>query len=667
MTAANIAQVSGAAPEAAPEAGVPARHPLGPDVAAALAEITRASRALGGDPALVLHGGGNTSIKARGADATGEAVELVLVKGSGWNLGTIEPAGFAPLRRARLLDLLKLDELDDERMVNELRQASLDASAPTASIEALLHAHLPARVALHSHADAIVALTHTEDAAARTAQVLGDGVLVLPYVMPGFELAKLIAGADLTGVDAIVLSGHGLFTFDDDADAALARHLELVALASDALGVEVWGAAGDAVDRPGEALAVARLRSAISEAAGHPMFLVQSDSPRALAWAGRDGLTELTSRGTATPEHVIHTKRTPLVGRDVGAYADGYRAYVQQQRGRARAAFTELDPAPRVVLDPELGLLTAGATLGAAGAARDIALHTMDVIDAADRLGGYRSFDEGDSFDIEYWSLEQAKLATAKRRALDGEVAVVTGAASGIGRAVAAALLARGAAVVGIDLNPGVQETFSGAHWRGVVGDVSDSEVLDAAFALAARDFGGVDLLVVAAGIFPESSSIAELDDTVWERAMRVNATAVMRALRAGHPYLSLAPRGGRVVLVSTKNVTAPGPGAAAYSASKTAAAQLARVAALEWAGDGIRVNQVDPDAVFDTAIWTPALLAERAARYGLSVEDYRTRNLLGIEVTSALVADAVLAFCTGLPATTGAHLSVDGGNDRVV
>jgi rhamnose utilization protein RhaD (predicted bifunctional aldolase and dehydrogenase)/NAD(P)-dependent dehydrogenase (short-subunit alcohol dehydrogenase family) len=665
------------------------RHPLGPEVAVALDEITRASRALGADPALVLHGGGNTSIKATGTDTTGEAVELVLVKGSGWNLGTIEPAGFAPLRRARLLDLLRLDELDDARMVNELRQASLDADAPTASIEALLHAHLPARVALHSHADAIVALTHTEEAATRTAEVLGAGVLVLPYVMPGFELAKLIAEADLTGLDAIVLSGHGLFTFADTADAALERHLQLVARASEVLGVTAWGDAGAAVPRPGEALDIARLRRAVSDAAGHPVFLAQSDSSRALEFAGRDRLAELTSRGTATPEHVIYTKRTPLVGRDVAAYAAEYRAYVQRQRGRARdGAFTELDPAPRVVLDAELGLLTSGATLAAAAAARDIALHTMDVIDAADRLGGYRSFDEDDSFDIEYWSLEQAKLAKAKRRPLDGEVAVVTGAASGIGRAAAEALLAQGAAVVGIDLNPGVESVFGAgaaggvggvggaaggagaagaAGWRGVVGDVSDPEVLDAAFALAAREFGGVDLLVVAAGIFPESSSIADLDDAVWDRAMRVNATAVVRALRAGHPYLSLAPRGGRVVLVSTKNVTAPGPGAAAYSASKTAAAQLARVAALEWAGDGIRVNQVDPDAVFDTAIWTPELLAERAARYGLTVAEYRTRNLLGIEVTSALVADAVLAFCTGLPATTGAHLSVDGGNDRVV
>lgn len=641
--------------------------PYGEAAAAALDEIARVSRQLGADSSLVLHGGGNTSIKTTGVDATGEPVDLVFVKGSGWNLATIEPAGFAPLRRERLLRLLDLERLDDEAMVNELRQASLDAAAPTASIEALLHAKLPARAALHSHADAIVALSDQPDSAARVREVLGDGVVVLPYVTPGFELARLVAGTALDGADAIVLSNHGLFTFADTADAALARHLALVERASASLGDPAWGDPGEPVERAGDPIELARLRLALSEAAGRPMHLRQSTSSRALAFARRDGLVEATSRGTATPEHVIHTKRTPLVGRDVAAYAADYRRYVEAHRGRARGAITELDPAPRVVLDPEFGLLTAGARVGALSVAADIALHTMDVVDAADRGAGYRSFDEAETFDIEYWSLEQAKLRTAAAPALAGEVAVVTGAASGIGRAVAASLLASGAAVVGIDLAADVATAFTDPGWRGVSGDAGDAEVLGRAFELAARDFGGADVLVVAAGIFPPSASIAELDDSVWERAMRVNATAVMRAFRAAHPYLSLAPRGGRVVLVSTKNVAAPGPGAAAYSASKTAAAQLARVAALEWAADGIRVNQVEPDAVFDTAIWTPELLAKRAAQYGLTVEEYRTRNLLGVEVTSAAVADAVLAFCTGLPATTGAHLSVDGGNDRVI
>lgn len=636
----------------------------------ALADIVRVSRALGGDPALVLHGGGNTSIKTRSVDVTGEAVDLVLVKGSGWDLGTIQPAGFAPLRRERLLQLLQLESLSDSAMVNELRQASLDASAPTASIEALLHAHIPARVVLHSHADAVVALTNQPDGMQRVAQVLGAGVIVLPYVMPGFDLAKLVATADLPDdVDAIVLANHGLFSFADDADEALARHLELVARASDALGVTEWGSAGGVVPRGGSPFEVAALRRAVSEAAGRPMIVRQSESERGAVFARRPDLARVTGRGTATPEHVIRTKRAPLIGRDVEAFAADYRRYFAAHRDRVRGDEPiALDPAPRVVLDPELGLLTVGATAAAANAVHDIALHTLDIIDAADRVSGYASLDEAQSFDIEYWELEQARLrASSTGRDLDGEVALVTGAASGIGKATCAALLARGAAVVGIDLNPAVESVFPDAAWRGHVGDVSDAEVLQAALERAVRDFGGLDALVVAAGIFPESAPLSSLDDALWERSLQVNTTAVARVLRAAHPFLALAPRGGKAVLVSTKNVAAPGPGAAAYSASKAAAAQLARVAALEWAADGIRVNHVEPDAVFDTGIWTPELLAERAARYGMTVDEYRTRNLLGVEVTSATVADAVVALCTGFPATTAAHITVDGGNDRVL
>lgn len=633
---------------------------------AALEEIVRVSRALGSDPRLVLHGGGNTSIKALGTDVTGEEIELVLVKGSGWDLGTIQAPGFAPLRRERLLALLQLPTLSDTSMVNELRQASLSAAAPTASIEALLHAHLPARVVLHSHADAIVALTDQPDGLRRVAEVLGERVVVLPYIMPGFDLARLVASTDLGDADAIVLAGHGLFTFAEDAELALQRHHELVAAASAALGIENWGAEGENIARAGDPVELAAVRRDIAQAAGRPLLLRQSTSGRALRFAGRTDLTESTARGTATPEHVIRTKRKPLLGTDVQAYADDYLRYVAENRGQGE--LTVLDPAPRVVLDARLGLLTAGVTSAAADAVHDIYLHTMDIIDAADRDGGYQSLGEAESFAIEYWELEQARVrSAASGRDLEGEVAVVTGAASGIGRACAAALIARGAAVVGIDLNDSVESAFDDRSWRGVVGDVSNPAVLEEAIDVAAREFGGIDMLVVAAGIFPESAPLATLDDSLWERSMTVNATAVARALRATHPLLALAPRGGRVVLVSTKNVAAPGPGAAAYSASKTAAAQLARIAALEWAVDGIRVNHVEPDAVFDTAIWTPELLAERASRYGLTVAEYRTRNLLGVEVTSAMVADAVVALCAGFPATTGAHITVDGGNDRVI
>ncbi|MDX2377844.1 SDR family oxidoreductase [Microbacterium sp. LRZ72] len=637
------------------------------DVDTALAEIVRVSRRLGADASLVLHGGGNTSIKATGVDVTGEAVDLVLVKGSGWNLATIESGGFAPLRRSRLDALLQLEHLDDPTMVNELRQASLDAGAPTASIEALLHAYLPGRVVLHSHADAIVALTNRDIDVDEVRDALGEGVLVLPYVMPGFPLARLIAQTDVGGADAVVLSNHGLFTFGDDPDAVLRRHRELVERAAEVAGVDDWGSEGDAIERRGEPREIAQLRHAICEVAAAPMLLQQSVSGRGAEYARRDDLDAVTSRGTATPEHVLYTKRAPLIGRDVVAYADRYREYVQRHRSRATTEITERDPAPRVVFDGELGFLVAGESVAALQVTHDVAVHTMDVVDAADRLGGYRSLDEPHTFDIEYWSLEQAKLAGRVRRPLTGEVAIVTGAASGIGRAIAERLLSDGGAVVGIDLDARVRDLVDDDAWRGVVGDVSDPQVLAAAVDTAVRDFGGIDVVVIAAGIFPPSMSIADLDDDVWDRAFRVNAAAPARLLRAAHPYLALSPRGGRVVLVSTKNVAAPGPGVGAYSASKAAAAQLARVAALEWAPDGIRVNQVEPDAVFDTAIWTDELLEARAAHYGLSVEEYRTRNLLRIEVRSAMVADAVAAFCEALPATTGAHLSVDGGNERVI
>lgn len=638
----------------------------------AVDEIVRVSRALGADPSFVLHGGGNTSIKTTGVDITGDPVDLVLVKGSGWDLATIEPAGFAPLRHRRLRELLQRESMDDLTMVNQLRLASMDASAPTASIEALLHAHLPGRVVLHSHADAIVALTDRDVDADSIRCVLGDGVAVLPYVMPGFPLARRVADADLAGVDALVLSNHGLFTFGDDADAVLARHRDLVARATDVTGV---GARTDAATRrssgadaaTGTAFDVAALRRAVSEAAGRPMLVRQSASVRAREYARRDGLDASTSRGTATPEHVLYTKRSPLIGRDVAAYAERYRDYVDRHRERVAGPLTELDPAPRVVFDAELGMLAAGDTVRDLRVVEDVALHTIDVIDAADRLGGYRSLDEARTFDIEYWSLEQAKLAGRTRKPLTGEVAIVTGAASGIGRAVAERLLDDGAAVVGIDLNPDILSVSQTDAWRGVVGDVSSPDVLRDAVELAGREYGGVDIVVIAAGIFPSSQPIAQLDDEVWDRALRVNVTAMARLLREAHPFLALAPRGGRVVLVSTKNVAAPGPGVAAYSASKAAAAQLARVAALEWADDGIRVNQVEPDAVFDTAIWTPELLRARAAHYGLTEEEYRTRNLLRVEVRSAMVAEAVAVFCEGLPATTGGHLSVDGGNDRVI
>jgi NAD(P)-dependent dehydrogenase (short-subunit alcohol dehydrogenase family) len=366
---------------------------------------------------------------------------------------------------------------------------------------------------------------------------------------------------------------------------------------------------------------------------------------------------------------VIRTKRVPLVGRDVAAYAEQYRASFAEHRHRRGLPLTMLDPAPRIVLDPELGMLTVGRTAKDAAIAADIYHHTMPVLERSeDHLGGYVALPPGELFDLEYWDLEQAKLRLAGPPApMAGTVALVTGAASGIGRACVTTLSARGAALVGLDRDRSV-ESLSGPASLGIVADVTDPEQQRLALAAAVERFGGVDVVVVSAGVFGASVPIDGMPADEWRRVFAVNVDAVASLFSIVHPVLRESPVGGRVAVVASKNVPAPGRGAAAYSSSKAALTQLCRVAALEWADDGIRVNVVHPDAVFDTGLWTPELLAERAAWYGLTVDDYKRRNLLRTEVTARGVAEVVVALCSdAFSATTGAQVPVDGGNERVV
>jgi rhamnose utilization protein RhaD (predicted bifunctional aldolase and dehydrogenase)/NAD(P)-dependent dehydrogenase (short-subunit alcohol dehydrogenase family) len=621
------------------------------------------SRLLGGEPGLVLHGGGNTSIKVTGTDITGAEVEILYVKGSGWDLAGIERAGFAPLRLHRLRELLGVAGLPDSAMMNELRCALLDASAPDPSVETLLHAVLPQPAVLHSHADAILTLTDLEKP--RIVEALGDRVVVIPYVMPGFGLAKIAAQLYPLHANAntigMVLMNHGLFTFGADVREAYDRHIELVTLAEEFLaGYPPKRAhAREPVVEPER---IALLRKEISDAAGRPMIVSRYADPVTLSFANREDLPDVACQGPATPDHVIRTKRLPLTGTDVAGYAEGYRAYFADH---ARDELTMLDPAPRILLDPSFGMLTVGKRAADADAVADIYRHTIDIIERAEPLGGYRALSAAELFEVEYWELEQAKLRRGGSGGeFTGEVALVTGAASGIGLACADALRAKGASVVGLDLTP----TETSADHLGLEVDVTDRDAVADAIARGVDRFGGIDMLVPSAGVFPGNMPIAALDPVAWRRTMAVNTDAIAFLFGAVHPYLKLAPHGGRVVVIASKNVPAPGPGAAAYSASKAAVTQLARVAALEWAADGIRVNVVHPDAVFDTGLWTEEVLEQRAGHYGLTVEEYKRRNLLRTEVRSAGVGRLVAEVCSDtFGCTTGAQIPVDGGNERVI
>jgi NAD(P)-dependent dehydrogenase (short-subunit alcohol dehydrogenase family) len=359
-----------------------------------------------------------------------------------------------------------------------------------------------------------------------------------------------------------------------------------------------------------------------------------------------------------------------MLGRDVHGYADAYRAYFERNARLAKEPKTMLDTAPRMVLDPKLGFSAVGRTAKDARIVHDLYEHTIDVIERSAALGGYQALPEKDIFDVEYWDLEQAKLRKAgKPPAFTGEIALVTGAASGIGKACVEAFLARGAAVIGLDTNPDVETERRGrADYLGIVCDITQASAVEGALERGVRQFGGLDMLVLNAGIFPGGKRIEALGDEEWRRVLSVNVDANLALMRECHPLLKLAPGGGRVVVIASKNVPAPGPGAAAYSASKAALTQLARVAALEWGPDGIRINIIHPNAVFDTGLWTDEVLAARAAHYRMTVDDYRKNNVLGIDVRSADVADMAAEMCGALFArTTGAQVPVDGGNDRVI
>lgn len=640
-----------------------------------LAERVRTSRLLGQNKSLVLHGGGNTSVKIKEKNILGEEEDILYVKGSGWDLETINAEGFSPVRLEHLKKLSELPSLSDSAMVNELVTHLTRSSAPVPSVEAILHAIIPYRYVDHTHADAVVALTNSVEGESIVRKIYGNSVLYIPYIMPGFDLSRLCAQIireHLTGgMIGMVLLKHGIFSFGNTADESYNRMIELVGLAEQYIRSNLHEPINShkKINQENISTDIAELRKSISDVAGFPVIFKSNRNKKNLEFSNRPDVNLISQQGPATPDHVIRTKRLPMVGRNVNEYVKEYISYFNDNEPLSKDRKKMLDPAPRVVIDSVLGVCAIGKTAKEAGIVADIYSHTVDIINIATGLGGYSALPAKDIFDVEYWELEQAKILKAgKSPVFSGEIALVTGGASGIGKACVQSFLRRGAAVVALDINPAIISMFEGQGFLGIQCDVTSEQQLKDAMVTTVEIFGGLDMLVLNAGIFPQSQRIDSMELEGWQKVMRINLDANLVLMREAYPFLKLAPNGGRVVIIGSKNVSAPGPGAAAYSASKAGLNQLARVAALEWGKDNIRINSLHPNAVFDTGIWSDEVLASRASNYGLSLEEYKKNNLLGTTITSHDVSELAVELCGPLfTKTTGAQIPVDGGNERVI
>jgi len=669
------------------------------------------SRLLGREPTLVLHGGGNTSVKTRATNIFGESDEVLYVKGSGWDLATIEQQGFAPVKMDVLKKLAKLPVLTDSEMVRIQRTAMTDPSAPNPSVEAILHAIIPFAYVDHTHADAVVAVTNTQKGEEYIRQIYKGHVLIVPYVMPGFILARKIyemtKDADWSKIEAIILMNHGVFTFDDDARRSYERMIATVSLAEKFLmrkGVKIFGHKSDTtvfypsgqgkiqsvfariqnlirqksrkrglpgVAVKGHLLRLAELRRLVSQRRGTAVLARQKAGRHDIRFSAIKGVSGKVTRGPLTPDHVIRTKRTPMIvgddlGRDVERYAENYDRYFQQySKGQNLIC---LDQAPRWAVWPGYGLVCFGKNIKDVCVICDIVDHTLWAIEAAEKFDQWTALPQKDIFDVEYWELEQAKL---KKKGpglpFEGRIALVTGAASGIGRACVEDLYRQGAAVVALDINPEIEKLSERDGILGVRCDVTDEKNMQKAVETAVAQFGGLDILVSNAGIFPAGEAIESLDPHVWKQSLDVNLSSHYKLLKQciGYMAYGIDPA---IIIIASKNVPAPGPGASAYSVAKAGLTQLARIAALELGTKGIRVNIVHPNQVFDTAIWTAEVLASRAKEYGMSVEEYKINNVLRTQITSQDVAMMVSAMAGPVfGKTTGAQVSIDGGNVRVI
>ena len=560
--------------------------------------------------------------------------------------------------------------MTDEQMVNEMRLALLDASAPTPSVETLLHAALPARFIDHTHADAILAVADQDNGESICRELFGERLLWVPYVMPGFGLAKAckkawdeatLAGRSPT---VMVLERHGVFTFGDTAKESYERMIEAVTIAErfTADRMETANVLGGVADDRLEASVVTIVRGALATVSGEPPERAPIVAVRSSEWIlgflERKDAYELVQRGCATPDHVIRTKPMALlvpsaehedtgalaarIEREISEYARHYDRYFEEMCAKKNVTRTKLDPWPRIILVPRVGILAVGKTKKEAEIAADIYEHTIQVITDAEVVGRYSPVSLGDLFDVEYWSLEQAKIKKEPELPLAKQVALVTGAASGIGRATTALFVELGAHVVACDRNGDALDAMAseiGGKRRQqlvtCVADVTKRDQVGRAFTLAARMFGGVDIVVSNAGNAPEG----RLDTAEGEEALRhsldTNLLSHVTVASSAVDMMRHARRGGCLLFNASKSAFNPGPGFGPYAVAKAALVALMRQYAVDLGRFGIRANAVNADRI-RTAIFSGGVLESRAAARGLSVDDYFRSNLLGREVTAA-------------------------------
>ena len=648
------------------------------------------TRLLGRDRKLVLHGGGNTSVKTVMPDLLGEQVEVLCVKGSGSDMATIEPAGLPAVRLARLRKLRARDSLSDEDMVRIQRENLLDPWAPNPSVETLLHAFLPHTFIDHTHASAVLSLVDQPDGEGICMDLYDGRVGFVPYIMPGFALARKAADIyeSRPAVEGLILHRHGIFTFGENARDAYERMIALVSLAEVRLTRNrkmVFHAAQLPQASAPVAAVAPILRGACSrkdrhvEGAWRRLILAFRSSSAILDFVNGAELVRYAQAGVVTPDYAIRTKNWPLIVTPpqegklddfrratqaaAQAFGEKYQAYFARHNARTGGTKTMLDPLPRVALVPGLGLFGLGRSSKDARIAADLAQCAIDVISDAEAIGRFESISEADMFDMEYWSLEQAKLGSTQEKPLAGNVTVITGAGGTIGAAAARAFAAAGAevALLDVDENAARQQAKAiGDTALAIRCDVTDIGSVQGAFERVVETFGGVDILLSNAGAAWQGR-IGEVDEDTLRKSFELNFYGHQRAAQAAVKIMLAQGTGGCLLFNVSKQAINPGPNFGPYGLPKAATLLLVRQYALEYGADGIRANAVNADRI-RSGLLTDAFIAERSKARGVSAEDYLRGNLLGREVTAEDVAQAFLHQALELK-TTGDVTTVDGGN----